>query len=99
MYRFDKADRFWWRRPLVRMDGRAITAELAVLARELRANERGVWLNSRGRVSGVVDLVPFRGPKGPTFRTVRKPLPLFVAAALEDIYRRAELAKGCPDLD
>lgn len=98
MHRFVRAHRFWWRKPLVLASGQAIPAELAVLAEEVRTNQCGVWLNSRGRVSGVVDLVPFLGSKGPTYRTRRSPLPLFVAAELEDIDRRAKLAKGCPDL-
>ncbi len=98
MHRFPKANRFWWRKPLVLVGGRAIPAELAVLAKEFRTNEGGVWLNSRARVSGVVDLVPFHGSKGPSYRTRREPLPLFVASALGNIYRRAQLGKGCPDL-
>lgn len=98
MHRFARAHKFWWGKPLVLEGGRAIPAELAVLTAEVRANERGVWLNSRGRVSGVVDLVPFVASKGPTYRTRRSPLPLFVAAELEDIYRCAHLGKGCPDL-
>ena len=76
----------------------ALPAELAVLARELRHAERGLWLNSRPKASGVADLLPVVTAKGPSFRTRREPLPLFVIAALEDIYRRGQLRRGCPDL-
>lgn len=80
------------------VDGKPVTAELAILALELGAHESGVWLNSRGRTSGVIDLMPVRKAGKSTFRTIRKPIPLFVAALLEQIYCRAQLAKGCPDL-
>ena len=97
MLRFSRAGSYWWRKPLVKVKARAIPAELAVLAKELRPNEHGVWVNSRSRASGVVDLVPVPSGKK-AFETRREPLPLFVARTLEDIYRRAELRGGCPDL-
>src|SRR5262249_493058 len=98
MIAFAQAGQYWWRKPLVLVDGKPLTAELAVLGRELQPGEKGVWLNSRGRTSGVVDLVPQSTRLGPSFKTQRAPLPLFVAATLEDCYKRAKLEKGCPDL-
>src|SRR6266576_5187282 len=77
MLRFPRAGSYRWRKPLVRVESRALPAELVVLGRELRASERGVWVNSRSKASGVVDLVPVPSGKG-TFRTRREPLPLFV---------------------
>lgn len=98
MLRFAPANTHWWQKPLVLVDGRALTAELAVLGLQLRPGEQGVWLNSRGRTSGVVDLVPRRQPDGPSFATRRTPLPPFVAAALNRLYGAAGVKKGCPDL-
>ena len=98
MHRFAKAGQYWWQKPLVRVASQTMPAELAILAHELQSEERGVWLNSRGRTSGVVELLPWTAKEGPTFRTRRAPLPLFVAAGLEDIYRAAGVVKGCPDL-
>jgi VRR-NUC domain-containing protein len=96
MLRFPRSGSYWWRKPLVKVKSRALPAELAVLARELRPSERGVWVNSRPKASGVVDLVPVAG-KG-TFETRREPLPLFVVTKLEEIYVRGQLQRGCPDL-
>ena len=97
MLRLPRAGSYWWRKPLVRVESRALPAELVVLGRELRASERGVWVNSRSKASGVVDLVPVPSGKG-TFQTRREPLPLFVVKKLEEIYARAQLTRGCPDL-
>src|SRR5260221_14100887 len=97
MLRFPRAGSYWWRKPLVRVESRALPAELVVLGRELRASERGVWVNSCSKASGVVDLVPVPSGKG-TFQTRREPLPLFVVKKLEEIYARAQLTRGCPDL-
>jgi hypothetical protein len=95
---FQPAQVIWWQKPLVRVDGRILPAELAVLAIELDPLERGVWMNSRGTRSGVVDLVPVTAGGGSAYATRRAPLPSFVARALASIYRRARLVKGCPDL-
>ncbi len=97
MIRFSRAGSYWWRKRLVRVDSRALPAELAVLARELRSLERGAWVNSRPKASGVVDLVPVPSGKG-TFETRREPLPLFVVKKLEEIYARSGVQRGCPDL-
>ena len=98
MLRFSRAGVWWWRKPLVREDGKAVPAELAVLHREVGSNERGVWLNSRKAASGVVALQAYEKDGKQRFRTRREPLPLFVAAQLEAIYTDAQVAKGCPDL-
>ena len=95
---FDRANAYWWRKPLVRLGNQATTAELAVLASELRPNERGVWLNSRPKASGVVELLPKQTMKGSSFQTRREALPLFVVAGLEAIYNQAQVNRGCPDL-
>jgi hypothetical protein len=47
LLRFESAGCKWWRKPLARFGKRLLPAELAILARELRAGESGVWLNSR----------------------------------------------------
>lgn len=98
MLRFRSADAYWWRKRLVVVGKRILPAELAVLARELHPLENGSWLNQRWRASGIVELVPVRAARGPTFRTRREPLPLYVVAALEDVYSRARLNRGCPEL-
>ena len=98
MLRFRSADAYWWRKRLVVVGRRILPAELAVLARELNPLERGSWVNQRSRASGIVELVPVRAPRGSTFRPRREPLPLYVVARLEDIYSRARLRRGCPEL-
>lgn len=90
MLRFARASRFWWSKPLVLLRGKAVSAELVVLAREVSQSEEGVWLNSRSRASGIVDLEPV-ATKG-TYQTVRKPLPLFVAAVLDKINQQSGTA-------
>jgi len=85
--RFSRAGSYWWRKPLVKVRSRALPAELAVLAREMGPAEQGVWLNTRAKASGVVDLVPAASGKK-TFETRREPLPMFVARTLEEIYAR-----------
>lgn len=89
---------YWWRKPLVQAGNRVLTAELAVLASEVGEGEQGVWLNSRGRTSGVIDLVPRSTRLDTSFETRRAPLPPFVTSALERLYARVQVAKGCPDL-
>lgn len=85
----------WWNKPLVKYRGRLVPAELAILAIELRAEESGLWLNSRGTKSGVVDLLCSKQGK---YQTSRLPLPAFVAIFIERMYRAANVKKGCPDL-
>lgn len=98
MLRFRSDGLKWWQKPLVSIDGRSLTAELAVLAHELCPGEQGVWLNSRGKTSGVAELVPTTGVAGASFRTRRQPLPAFVTAKLKLICSKSGLKKGCPDL-
>lgn len=78
--------------------GRATTAELAILDTELDAGERGVWLNSRGTKSGVVELVIRPTGEANSYETRRMPLPTFVSRKLDELYVEAKLNKGCPDL-
>jgi hypothetical protein len=83
----------------VNLGGRALPAELAVLAAEVGPEEHGAWLNSRSTASGVVDLVLEDGEGGrPVFTTRRQALPSFVSAALDAVYEQSGLGKGCPDL-
>ena len=98
MHRFNKSTDRWWQKPLVLIKGRSLPAELAVLNIELRTYEDGVWLNSRGTKTGVVDLLcsDERGEK--TFRTKRVSLPPFIVEYLERIYKDTKLKKGYPDL-
>ena len=84
----------WWRKPLVVTPQGPLPAELVILRAELGVNESGAWLNSRGRMSGAVDLR--RNRDG--FRTKRDPLPAFVNSELESLYRAAGVARGAPDL-
>jgi hypothetical protein len=79
-------------------DGKATIAELAILDRELEPGEQGVWLNSRGTVTGVVELVHSSTGSGDAYRTRRVLLPAFVSRTLKQLYIDAELTKGCPDL-
>lgn len=78
--------------------GRATTAELAILDTELEAGEQGVWLNSRGTKTGVVELVPRPTDDPDSYQTRRVQLPAFVSRALETLYSDPDLNKGCPDL-
>ena len=82
---------------MVLIDGGVTTAELAILKAELRPNETGAWLNSRGRTSGVIALHRDHDTKS-GFRSMRVPLPGFVVAGLARIQRAANVAQGCPDL-
>ena len=95
MLRFEKSSERWWQKPLVVVDGKHLPAELAVLGRELKAGEAGAWLNSRGVKSATVDLVCDHSGK---FKTVRAPLPHFVAERLEELYGEVRLTKSAPDL-
>jgi hypothetical protein len=95
MLYLEPANAKWWQKPLARTDGRVLPAELIVLRSQLKPDESGAWLNSRGVASGAVDLIP--GPAG-RFKTVRVRLPDFVSAKLRDVYRLAGLKKGAPDL-
>ena len=95
---FKPANQTWWKKPLVQYADGAIPAELAMLRAELSAGEQGVWINSRGTQTGVVDLIPTRASGGPSFATRRERLPQFISETLRDIYRKSGLSKGCPDL-
>jgi len=79
----------------VRQDDRILPAELVILAGELAPGENGAWLNSRGLDSGVSDLL--RSSLG-EFKTKRIPLPKFVSTRLQQLYHKAKVKKGCPDL-
>ena len=92
---FDRSDLRWWQKPLVRVGGRDLPAELVILQLELRPGEAGAWLNSRGKQSGVVDLIRDQSGK---FKTHRVRLPQFVTDRLLASYARAGVAKGAPDL-
>jgi hypothetical protein len=95
MHLFRKSPHKWWRKPLVQTSVKHLPAELVVLAEELQDGESGAWLNSRGTTSGVVDLVEDRVGR---FKAVRSPLPVFVRARLQGIYRQLDVRKGIPDL-
>ena len=79
---------------MVRVGRRALPAELAILKLELRPGENGVWMNSRGTSTGVVDLIR----SGNRFQTQRSELPRLVTTILKTLYKRGEFSKGCPDL-
>jgi len=82
----------------VAYEGRALPAELVILRIELAAHEQGVWMNSRGFMSGVADLVSTpAGSKSP-YKTRREPLPGYAAEALKRMYQAAGVRRGCPDL-
>lgn len=95
MLLFQRAPTKWWNKPLALSDGQALPAELLVLRRETGAHEQGAWLNSRGTGSGVIDLAADATGR---LRTVRRSLPLFVGHTLQELYRRAKVTRGCPDL-
>ena len=95
MLLFERAQAKWWNKPLALSEGRALPAELLVLRRETGVDELGAWLNSRGTGSGVIDLVADATGR---LRTVRRSLPPFVGQALRELYRRAQVTRGCPDL-
>lgn len=91
----ERANVKWWNKPLALYHGRALPAELVILDREVRSPEQGAWLNSRGMRLGVIDLQPDTSGR---LRTVRVDLPQFVSKTLADLYHRAGVTKGCPDL-
>jgi hypothetical protein len=95
MHRFERARSRWWNKPLVRFAGRALPAELAVLAQELGPAEDGAWLNSRGTRTGVIDLLRVAPGK---YKTKRIMLPAFVSECLVSLYRITGLVRGAPDL-
>jgi hypothetical protein len=96
MLRFERATERWWNKPLVSLSGRILPAELAVLEAELGPGESGAWMNSRGTTTGAVDLIVTGGI--PAFKTRHIDLPEFVSSVLRDIYKRANLKRGCADL-
>ncbi len=96
MLRFERSTQRWWNKPLVSLSGRVLPAELAVLEAELGPGESGAWMNSRGTKTGAVDLIPRGTRRG--YKTRRATLPEFVSATLSEIYKRANLKKGCADL-
>lgn len=99
MLRLRKANVSWWQKPLVRLGQKVLTAELVVLASELVEGEQGVWLNSRSRTSGVIELVlGLPGRQGNPFKTRRMALPSFVTSTLDKLYSKANVVRGCPDL-
>jgi VRR-NUC domain len=79
-------------------NSRTLPAELAVLGIERSAKEEGVWLNSRGTKTGVVDLLRSTEHGVSKYRTKRTELPDFIVSLLERIYGDTKLQKGCPDL-
>ena len=95
MHRFIKSTERWWNKPLAAQGTKHLPAELAVLEAELRPGEQGAWLNSRGVITGVAELV--RDSMG-KFKTRRIELPRFVSSQLESIYEAAGLSKGAADL-
>jgi hypothetical protein len=97
--KLEPASHKWWNKPLVSFGGRALPAELAVLALELSPGEKGVWMNSRGTANGVVGLTT--SPEGSAhgkYVTQRISLPGFVSEMLKRMYQVAEVKRGCPDL-
>lgn len=98
MIRLQKTHNTWWQKPLVSSSNKSTTAELAILSLELANGESGVWVNSRGAKSGVVDLVDRGTGNHRAFKTIRKKLPAWLAGKIEQIYRYARIRKGCPDL-
>ena len=92
---FEKSSRRWWQKPLVELEGRPLPAELAVLQAELRPGEAGAWLNSRGVVSGVVDVI---SKSDGHLASVRIQLPRFVSEVLRSLYETFGQKRGVPDL-
>ena len=92
---FERSTERWWQKPLVVVAGRHLPAELAVLQASLKPGEHGAWLNSRGAKSATVDFTTDQMGK---FKTVRRPLPPFVAEELGRLYQETQLKKGAPDL-
>lgn len=98
MITLQKANKTWWRKPLVRSGGNITTAELAILSLELAKGETGVWMNSRGVTSGVTYLEAKCVDDKITFKTIRKSLPLWLSRKIGNIYKSGGIQKGCPDL-
>jgi hypothetical protein len=95
MLRFERSSTIWWQKPLVRVGGRPLPAELAILEAELAPDEGGAWLNSRGTRSGAVDLLEVEPGR---YKTRRTRLPRFVSDTLVSLYESTGLSKGAPDL-
>ena len=95
MLQLYRSNERWWQKPLGELSGKILPVELLVLRVELGESEDGVWLNSRGAKSGVIDLVRKVDGK---FKTVRRSLPNFVSDALTSIYKVMKNKKGATDL-
>lgn len=95
MIQLEVSGESWWQKPLARVSGRSLPAELVVLHASLSVDEEGAWLNSRGTRSGVVDLS--RRENG-IFKSVRTSLPSFVSVTLDSLYQSTGAKKGAPDL-
>ena len=94
MHIFRNANEKWWRKPLVMSDAGPLPAELAILAREIKHGEDGVWINSRSTTTGVCGL----SRKVGKVETIRKELPDFISVFLASVYENEKLSSGCPDL-
>jgi hypothetical protein len=98
MHTFRSAGIYWWRKPLVLGKSGPIPAELAVLVADLRPGEKGMWLNSNGTKTGVVDLATSpAGTAQDVFETRRELMPISVSKLLQRLYRKAG-PKGRPDV-
>ncbi len=95
MIKFKPANEKWWNKPLVKVGGQKLPAELAILKDSLEPGEQGAWLNSRGTKTGAVDLEEVTPGK---YKTVRRTLPSFVQSCLQSFYFHPEVAKGIYDL-
>jgi hypothetical protein len=91
---FTNSNERWWKKPLVIHKGKILPAELAILDIELQRHEKGVWLNSRGSRSGVIDLVK----RKEKYKSIRVMLPKYISEIIEEIYKSTSRRKGCPDL-
>ncbi len=92
---YRQSNEYWWQKPLVECGGQAQPAEVVVLREELQPGELGAWLNSRGVVSGVAELV--RDQNG-AYATRRISPPPFVSDLLRSLYAGSGLSRGAPDL-
>lgn len=98
MHKFERAHSTWWNKPLVRFEGSATTAELAILAMSCGPKEAGAWLNSRRPRTGVVRLVQATSGDAKKLITIRCDLPAGVREALTSIANVIDDEAGCPDL-
>lgn len=99
MYQFEKAIERWWQKPLVVTSTHPMPAELVILNLEMKEDEDGGWLNSRGTKTIAKSTTVKPKDNGDfSLKVNREAIPQFVQETLNALYEVTNLGKGVPDL-